>query len=351
MSLEIHRQNPYSVYTLLNENIKQQTRVERFKNVLTGRVYQNWREQLFSIGTVYYVIKAALSFFTGHWITCLIELTTSGFMAVMRKEISDFTNLHIATKSYREQNMEFALNNLDLRKGISEFKAEVQSLRQESEKFQSSNEEYAHNNAVHKNLLDTLERTTEELGEEIRTALDQDKDLSKRILNKFLDGVTRIKEEKQLLEGFTGEMRKEHKQNLKQLNRVLQQVSETGDRHIQIAIEVNEDIKASEKTLKKIRNDLSKYEGQAEAIKQEIEHLQEVRRGLQEDEARIRATIGDLEIATKRNLDTSHRVAGVFKSLFFSTTDGGGREVAVDRLTMLLLGLYGAGYVVKNMVN
>ena len=43
-------------------------------------------------------------------------------MAILRKEIADFTNLHNATKNYRDQNMRHALNNLELRENVRQFK-------------------------------------------------------------------------------------------------------------------------------------------------------------------------------------------------------------------------------------
>jgi len=345
MSLTIQSHIPFSAATRLEEGVKKSSTFYRVKNLLTGRVIENWREQLLSVVTVYYVIKAALSFFTGHFIVSLLEISTAGIAAVLRKEIKDFTNLHKATRSYQEQNMEFALSNLDLRKGIKEFQSEIQNLRTESERFQASNEEYAHNNAVHKSLLDTLERTTEELGTEIRDALQKGGQLSDRILEKFLEGVDRMKEEKQLLEGFTGDMREEHKEHLEQLDRVLSQVKDTGSRHIQMVCDANEEIRQSRETLQEIRGDLAHYKGQAEALNEEIQHLTQVRKGLQEDEQRIRATIGQLETVADRNVHSANMAAGVIKSLFYPSGENGESQFSLDRI--FLMGV--AGLVVTKI--
>ena len=101
--------------------------------------------------------------------------------------------------------------------------------------------------------------------------------------------------------------------------------------------DAKEEIQQSQQILQEIRDDLQNYRGQAQALKREIEHLQKVRRGLQEDELRIRKTIGDLESAASRNVASANFVAGTFKAPFFSVNEHGEASFTTDKMFIPLL--------------
>ena len=233
---------PFSAYTQIHQGKSSRSTLDRVKNVLTGRVFSNWREQLLGGATVLYVIKAALSFFGASFLTSIFQFSMAAFMAILRKEIADFTNLHEATKSYRQQNMKFALSNIDMRNSVREFKAEIGNLRKEALRFEASNEEYAYNNQMHSQLLGNLETTTDELAAELRVAMHSGNAVSGRILQGFLEGVERVKEQKQLLTGVQRELQSEHSEHLDQLEKVLAQVTQAGDHHIHAITEANAEL-------------------------------------------------------------------------------------------------------------
>lgn len=347
---------PFSVYTQIHEEgVKKRSTFDRVKNILTGRVFTNWREQLLGGVTVLYVIKAALSFFSAAFFPALFQFSMAAFMAILRKEIADFTNLHKATKDYRSQNMKHALNNLELRENVQQFKHEIRSLRREAERFEASNEQYAYNNEMHRHLLGNLEKTTDDLASELRDAMASGQAVSQRILQGFLSGVERIQDQKKLLRGVQRELRADHHEHLGQLEKVLGQVQSASDRQIRAVTQANAELEKSRRSLEKIRRDLAQFEGQAEALKGEIENLKEVRAGLQTEirhltQARqgIDSAVTRLGVAAERNVQSANMVAGFFKSLFFHTTPDGNSEVSLDKsLGVVLLIACVAGAAAK----
>lgn len=330
---------PFSVYTLLDEGIKSKSTniFGRVKNVLTGRVFENWRESLLSLATVYYVIKAAVTFFSGHWIMALIEISTAGFMAVLRKEIADFTNLHKATASYREQNMEFALNNLDLRKGLSEFKAEVQNLRQESAHFQRNNQDYEYNNQVHAELLRGLESTTAELGDEIRDALDSGTALTENVLRRYLEKLQRFDDTKGTLRAIQTEMSEERAEALQRFEQLTVQVNEMSINGVRALRDADEQLQGTLREISRAEERARSLGQQITRLEGEINHLEQTRRGLQGDVSRLHDVTGQLEVAASRNVASANMVAGGFKALFYTQDEHGHSSFTTDKMFVPLL--------------
>ena len=178
------------------------------KNFFTGKFFQEWKMHMLTAGTIYYVAKAALSFFTGYWMLSLIEFLTAGMFSILRKDIRDFTNHYRVMEGYQKQNSRYEQNNLEFRGRLEDMRGENEAFRQSNEAFRLSNKEleqqiqafseqmgvlrsenrsYSFNNGVHASLLKDLGATSVRLAQEVRLAINGGQEINQKLLETIPD--------------------------------------------------------------------------------------------------------------------------------------------------------------------
>lgn len=273
--------------------------LQRVKNALSGRIFDNWRETLLSIGTVYYVIRAALLFFGGALISSLVASLTAGFMSILRKEIHDFANLRKETQDYRKQNMRLSLSILNLQQSIADMRKENQRYAKENAEHarqnrhhRRQNREYARQNETHQQLLNTLSRSIKaikhDLGESLREGTISAKDMLARYAKRLEGCGDAIR----LIQKATNELSNERDKTTERLNTVAKQIDDMTRRGTEALSSEVQSLGNKVKYLKKMRNHL----------RDEIAQLEKMRRSLQASVGSITKAAEKINRATNRNL-------------------------------------------------
>ena len=263
------------------------------KNIFSFKFCDNWKDKALSIGTVYYVAKAALSFFTGSWMVSLIELLTAGFLSMLRKEIRDFTNLHLATGNLRGENNTFKLSNLQLQQSIASFKDEVVELRKQRKAFEKENATYSRNNTVFTTSLRTMENVMGSMVSEFKDATTQGREVNQQLI----DRQARLyREQKKALVTIQSSLAKESDATLKRFERLAQDVEKMDARGVAA---LNQASKELQSTL--------------ELIKEKEERV----RGLKEQITRMEKVVTDLEAASKKNTETADYANAAAKKVYY----------------------------------
>lgn len=265
------------------------------KNLLFGRVFANWKDSIIVAGVVFWVAKAAISFFTGAWLLALAEFFTGGFLAMMRKDYRQFTDLHAATGAYRDQNHEFRLSNLELRNNIRNLGREVGLLAKERERIARENDRFAKNNRVYETQIGVMKRTLRSAIGEIGSVSREGKRIMQAALASF-------EEKERALTAIARDIDARNKESVRQWKELAGQVSKLKYDGVQA---LNEAKSALSNVLAEIRE----HEATKKALRVEIGHLQRIR-------AQLENTALKVDLAADRNL------AAAGKRLFSNLTSG-----------------------------
>lgn len=231
----------------------------RVKNVLTGRVFENWKEKLLSVGTVYCIINAALCFFTGYWLTSLFQFSLGAFLGILRKEIKDFTNLHKATRNLQKENNEYRLANSEHRTLLNEFKEGLETLT-------NQNDRYSDNNTLYERHLGTMGQMMTNVAVELETAREEGREVSQEILENALAQFDTTRQTLDIVEANIREANEEQHEKIDKLIKDANQMNHG----------LFDKIKAAAGRLETINDDLADKKETLASLTREVARLERV---------------------------------------------------------------------------
>jgi len=258
------------------------------KNLLFGRVFANWKDSIIVAGVVFWVAKAVLSFFTGAWLMATAEFFTGGFLAMMRKDYRQFTDLHAATGAYRNENHDYRLSNLEhrrlndqQRRQIEAFRQEVVLLAKERKRIAAENDRFAESNTVYKTQIGVMKRTLRSAISEIGSVSAEGKRIMQAALASF-------EEKERALTAIARDIDQRNKESVRQWQELAGQVS----RLKFDGVRALNDAKAA---LGEVLAEIREYEATKKALSTEIGRLQQVR-------AQLEGVALKVDLAADRNL-------------------------------------------------
>ncbi|NGX59675.1 MAG: hypothetical protein KR126chlam3_00831 [Chlamydiae bacterium] len=268
----------------------------RIKNVLLGRVCIDWKDYIIVAFVVINVAKAAVSFFTGHWMMAMIELLTGGFLAKMRKDYRQFTDLHAATGEYRRENTQHRNNNLMQAQEIARFKSEVGHLVKERERFGEENKTFARSNARYEELSHAMEGALGKASREIDNATNQGRAVSKKVLKNALETFKTKKELLERVEKEISDRLETQDDTLRQYRELAEQVGHMNVRGVEALNQANEELGQTKLAIAHETAKLKELGSQISRMRSEVDRLETARK--------------EIETATGLNLDSANQVRG-----------------------------------------
>ncbi|MDN3506939.1 MAG: hypothetical protein P0S96_06890 [Simkaniaceae bacterium] len=279
------------------------------KNLLFGRVFANWKDSIIVAGVVFWVAKAALSFFTGSWLMAMAEFFTGGFLAMMRKDYRQFTDLHAATGAYRGENHEFRLSNLALRQNIQNLGKEVGLLTNERKRFAHQNDLFAKRNRVYRTQIgvmkDTLRRAIrviDDANARGRRGIDEANArvrASNRVSSQILKTALEAFEEKErALTAIAADLDARNEVAIQQWHQLAGQVSRMNIHGVKALTEAKDE-------LTKVLGDIRAERTTKADLQREVRHLTKVRDDLQRVVSDLEGAARKVNLAADRNLVAS----------------------------------------------
>ncbi|NGX47413.1 MAG: hypothetical protein K1000chlam3_00786 [Chlamydiae bacterium] len=254
----------------------------RIKN-LFGRVFTNWKDSIIVAGVVFWVTKAAVSFFTGFWMMSIFELFTGGFLAMMRKDYRDFTNLHKTTGELHRGVGKLRETNLQLQLNVKDFQEENKLLTATRKKFGEENKRFAFSNTRLEKEIGTMSEVLGASIGKIENAHAFGKDMVLEVLG---DAKKQLESQRKATAQIQKEVIKKQDEALNRWGQIVKQVGEMKAHGVDVLNEANKSLQV---TLREI--------GKYQAVKLELE----------DQITRLRATVSTIEKASDYNLDTAKK--------------------------------------------
>ncbi len=129
----------------------------RVQNVLTGRAFPNWRDQMLKAGTVYNVAFAATAIFTGNWLSVASHFSVGALLGSVRKEIKEYGDLHKVSKNMQKSALEHVAANARHRALLSKFGKQLSAMDKQNAQFRENNKTFKESNETYKHHLETHE--------------------------------------------------------------------------------------------------------------------------------------------------------------------------------------------------
>lgn len=250
---------------------------------LFGRVFTNWKDSIIVAGVVFWVTKAAVSFFTGFWMMAIFELFTGGFLAMMRKDYRDFTNLHKTTGELHRGVGKLRETNLQLQLNVESFKEENKLLTATRKKFGEENKRFALSNTRLENEIGTMSEVLGDSIGKIKRAHKNGQDISLQVLG---EAKKQLESQRKATAQIQKEVIKKQDEALNRWGQIVKQVGEMKAHGVDVLNEANKSLQV---TLREI--------GKYQAVKLELE----------DQVTRLRATVSTIKEASDYNLDTAKK--------------------------------------------
>lgn len=276
--------------------------IRKVQNVLTGRIFMNWKEQLLSVATVYCIINAAMLFFTGYWFSAFSHFFLGAFLAILRKEIKDITNLRKERLGLAKENDVYRLANTTHRKLLDETKKE--------------NKEYKLANETHKQLLsdfneklslmegenarfsknnDVFETGLARMGScmtEIATAIENGTQVSEEFLCK---AIREFDSARVALDTAKNNIEQTNSSHRDQIEQLFATASRMNDSLLKKAGALQRKYETTKTDLAKIVIDLKNATKERQRLAEEVERLKKVRGSIERSADRVESATSKLE--------------------------------------------------------
>lgn len=297
----VGRLSPFSIYTQIQEGVQVNTKYKKIKTFLKGKT-NSWRELFLGSLTTWKVIQAALSFFNGSFFSAICQFSIARFLSILRREITDLTNLNKATREYNKQNKLHRLKILELGESVLQFKAEINNLEKQAKKFEASNEEYAYNNSVCRQILDNIGSCNKEFvddfrklyNEQLRSGVQLSRE-NRRVYENYLEGAERLSQQAELLKKIQTDLQEDHTEQLDQLGSLLKQVQTTGDKQLKAVQEADKHLQKTKKDLEANRTTLVESQTYLASLKKEASSLKKHINCLEKLKTQLTKNLEDLK--------------------------------------------------------
>lgn len=268
---------------------------QRVKSALWGRI-TNWEDSLIVAAVVYYVVKAAASFFTGYWILSLVEVLTAGFLAVVRRRLRDSLTLEKGYNILEKQNIDLKKNNYDFRKGLVTFNEELKDFSRQKEQNAAQIKRLELDLTTFEGQMGSMKQGYEQAIKEIDYAASRGKQVSSQILK---DHLKNFEAQKELIDKAKGEL--------------IEQRDETHVLWKQIVASANKMNAQQVEEVQRLATQVGELEGR-------IETLREVEKDLQTRIQQLKQTGQKIDQSADRNERISQHLAATSKLEFGDET-------------------------------
>ncbi|NGX37038.1 MAG: hypothetical protein K1000chlam2_00188 [Chlamydiae bacterium] len=314
----VHSLTPYTQLAAMKEHTRKPTGVlVTIKHFFTGKMLEHWKMHMLTAGTIYYVAKAAISFFSGYWMLCTIEFFTAAFLSMMRKEIRDFTNHFRVLSGYQKENGRFLLSNLEFKERLGDLKGEnntfkesnrvlqgenrtfIQSNRvlqgenrtfsqsnrnlqvnikdlekqftlfnQQMGKLHSENNNYSYNNQLHATLLEGLGATSVKLAQDLQAALNSGQAINLELVDKFLKAMDMANEHRDTLVHMKLNLSLEQQQSLDRWEKLAKDVKTMDARGAAALRDADEQLQSTLQEIAKLKGIRLQLQADVQTLRQ-----------------------------------------------------------------------------------
>lgn len=270
--------------------------VKKIQNVLTGRIFSNWKENLLTLGTVYCIINAALSFFTGYWFAAFCQFSLGCFLSIVRKDFRDFTDLHLMNRSLQKENHDYRLANARHTALLSQFEEKLQFM-------DGQNTRFTRNNATYETHLNTMGTQMTAIADELKHAREQGRAVSQEVIDRAIIQFDGEKEALKLLRGTIVTANEGHRAQVKKMMTQAHTMNAG----------LLEKMGAATRKLEAIDKSLATKQQEVERLNREVTRLEAVRTGLEDANNRLGDTITLNHQSAMKVSDAADKMNWLFK--------------------------------------
>jgi len=177
--------------------------------ILKGRICANWKANTLMAFTVFHVVVAAISFFSGEWLLASLFLMNAGVDAVLHREFRDLASLQKQTIRHGKNNNSQMVQNYLLKENVDElqsintsFNGKVNHLEGQIGRLEKNvlkqEEQIARNDEIQKALEENLQS--------MKATLQGHKDLTAAQKLELVKTITHLEGQRATLKDFNQEM-------------------------------------------------------------------------------------------------------------------------------------------------
>ncbi len=285
----------HTIPEIHERGIKPPAFVKTIQNILTGRIFSNWKENLLTLGTVYSIVNAALSFFSGYWFAAFCQFSLGCFLSVIRKDFRDFTDLHLMNRNLQKENHDYKIANSRHAALLNRFESKLAFMEGQNTRFDQ-------NNAVYETHLGTMGTMMTDIASELEHARDQGRAVNQEVLDRAIKQFDSEKQALTLLKGSIITANEGHREQVKQLMTEAQAMNGA----------LFEQMGAATRKLEAIDSSLASKKVEVEALKKEVDRLQAVRTGLEDGIGRMHRTIDLNHESAEKVSDAAKKMGWIF---------------------------------------